>query len=364
MLLLFIIGLELQPTRLWVMRRLVFGLGAAQVILCSAAAGVRSPRPSGSHRSPPPSSASACRCPPRRSCCRCSPNAGSCKTQHGRAAFGILLFQDLAVLPVLAVLPLPGRQDAEPRRRPLVASGSLKLVAVIAVVIVRRRAPGAAPGAAVGGAHPGERGVHRGRAAHGDRAPRCSRSSPACRSPSAPSSPACCWPTASSATSWRRTWSRSRACCSACSSSRWACRRTSACCDSEPLTAARRHRRLPPGQGPGRVHCSGASPGMRGGVRAPARLRAPRGRRVRVRAVHARRAAAPAGTAETADLLVLAVTLSMMLGPLLLIGYEAFARRWLTPAARPFDAHRRADERRSSSPASGASVRSWRACCA
>ena len=34
-LLLFVIGLELQPTRLWVMRRLVFGLGIAQVLLCT-----------------------------------------------------------------------------------------------------------------------------------------------------------------------------------------------------------------------------------------------------------------------------------------------------------------------------------------
>src|SRR6516165_9229346 len=34
-LLLFIIGLELQPTRLWVMRRIVFGLGAAQVVVCA-----------------------------------------------------------------------------------------------------------------------------------------------------------------------------------------------------------------------------------------------------------------------------------------------------------------------------------------
>src|ERR1700761_8737534 len=32
-LLLFIIGLELQPTRLWVMRRIVFGLGSAQALL-------------------------------------------------------------------------------------------------------------------------------------------------------------------------------------------------------------------------------------------------------------------------------------------------------------------------------------------
>src|ERR1700726_3178800 len=38
-LLLFIIGLELQPTRLWVMRRTVFGLGSAQVLLCTALLG-------------------------------------------------------------------------------------------------------------------------------------------------------------------------------------------------------------------------------------------------------------------------------------------------------------------------------------
>ena len=31
-LLLFVIGLELQPSRLWVLRRTVFGLGAAQVV--------------------------------------------------------------------------------------------------------------------------------------------------------------------------------------------------------------------------------------------------------------------------------------------------------------------------------------------
>ena len=31
--LLFVIGLELQPSRLWVLRRMVFGLGAAQVIV-------------------------------------------------------------------------------------------------------------------------------------------------------------------------------------------------------------------------------------------------------------------------------------------------------------------------------------------
>ena len=35
-LLLFMIGLELSFERLWVMRRLVFGLGSLQVVLCAA----------------------------------------------------------------------------------------------------------------------------------------------------------------------------------------------------------------------------------------------------------------------------------------------------------------------------------------
>ncbi|MDQ9561190.1 cation:proton antiporter, partial [Serratia marcescens] len=35
--LLFVIGLELKPTRLWNMRHAIFGLGAAQVIVSGAA---------------------------------------------------------------------------------------------------------------------------------------------------------------------------------------------------------------------------------------------------------------------------------------------------------------------------------------
>jgi monovalent cation:proton antiporter-2 (CPA2) family protein len=132
-LLLFIIGLELQPTRLWVMRRVVFGLGAAQVLLCAALLGLAAwalgaaPTAAGiigfglSLTSTP-------------LVLQVLAERGQLKTQQGRAAFGILLFQDLAVLPVLAVLPL--LSPLEHAR----ATGAwwvplLKLVAVIAVVI-------------------------------------------------------------------------------------------------------------------------------------------------------------------------------------------------------------------------------------
>jgi monovalent cation:proton antiporter-2 (CPA2) family protein len=103
-LLLFVIGLELQPTRLWVMRRLVFGFGAAQVLCCAlllaAAAwalgvglGAACIIGFGLSLSSTPL------------VLQLLAERGQLKSQYGRTAFGILLFQDLAVLPALAVLP-------------------------------------------------------------------------------------------------------------------------------------------------------------------------------------------------------------------------------------------------------------------
>jgi monovalent cation:proton antiporter-2 (CPA2) family protein len=134
-LLLFIIGLELQPTRLWVMRRTVFGLGAAQVLLCTALLGAsawslgQAPAAAGiigfglSLSSTP-------------LVLQILVERNQLKTQYGRAAFGILLFQDLAVLPVLAVLPM-----LSPLATTHTVDGTwwlalLKLLAVIAVVIL------------------------------------------------------------------------------------------------------------------------------------------------------------------------------------------------------------------------------------
>ncbi len=138
-LLLFIIGLELQPTRLWVMRRVVFGLGFAQVLVCSvllaAAASVLGLPPItagivgfGLSLSSTPL------------VLQILAERGQLKSQQGRSAFGILLFQDLAVLPVLAVLPLishtaSSSQTANSALWPIL----LKLLGVIVIVIVGGR---------------------------------------------------------------------------------------------------------------------------------------------------------------------------------------------------------------------------------
>jgi monovalent cation:proton antiporter-2 (CPA2) family protein len=138
-LLLFIIGLELQPTRLWVMRRLVFGLGAAQVVLCTVLLGV-----AGFLVGLPLETAAIVGFGLSLSSTplvlQVLAEQGQLKTQHGRSAFGILLFQDLAVLPVLAILPLISHtahstQTVHGALWPIL----LKLVAVMAVVIIGGR---------------------------------------------------------------------------------------------------------------------------------------------------------------------------------------------------------------------------------
>ena len=67
--LLFVIGLELEPQRIWAMRRTLFGLGTLQVVLTGARAGRRRAR----HRPPlaggPRARASASPSRRRPSCC-------------------------------------------------------------------------------------------------------------------------------------------------------------------------------------------------------------------------------------------------------------------------------------------------------
>ncbi|HET9388643.1 MAG TPA: monovalent cation:proton antiporter-2 (CPA2) family protein, partial [Steroidobacteraceae bacterium] len=128
-LLLFIIGLELQPTRLWVMRRLVFGLGLAQVCLCAVLLG------GAAYLLGLPLAAAlivgfGLSLSSTPLVLQLLAERSQLKSPHGRAAFGILLFQDLAVLPLLAALPLLSRSGAPSSD----GSGLLTLVKLLVVM--------------------------------------------------------------------------------------------------------------------------------------------------------------------------------------------------------------------------------------
>ncbi|WP_207481300.1 monovalent cation:proton antiporter-2 (CPA2) family protein [Arenibaculum pallidiluteum] len=131
-LLLFLIGLELRPARLWVMRRSVFGLGGAQVVASAAAIGLAAWMVG-----LPPEAAvvsgfglalsSTAMVLPMLS------EKGIVRAQAGRDSFSILLFQDLAIIPAVALLPLLVGGEALPRD-PWGAVG-IGLAAVAAVLV-------------------------------------------------------------------------------------------------------------------------------------------------------------------------------------------------------------------------------------
>lgn len=105
--LLFIIGLELQPSRLWVLRRMVFGLGSAQVFLSATVIGLLA----WAYGFSPTAAAVSGLILALSSTALVLQLLAEKKqltTGHGRAAFSILLFQDLAVIPLIALLPMIG----------------------------------------------------------------------------------------------------------------------------------------------------------------------------------------------------------------------------------------------------------------
>ncbi len=108
--LLFVVGLELAPSRLWRLRAAIFGLGLTQVVLCGLAlTGViwlSTTYPMAAALAVGLSlglSSTAQVLPMLKS-------GGNLRTPVGEKAFSILLFQDLSIIPLLAIVAALGTQ--------------------------------------------------------------------------------------------------------------------------------------------------------------------------------------------------------------------------------------------------------------
>ena len=135
-LLLFVIGLELQPSRLWVMRHAVFGSGAAQVVVTTAVLAVVA-RVLGQSWPAALVIAFALSLSSTALILQVLAERGELTARHGRSAFAILLFQDLAIMPALVILPLlAGAGDARVDWQAL----ALPVLAAAAVVLAGRYA--------------------------------------------------------------------------------------------------------------------------------------------------------------------------------------------------------------------------------
>jgi glutathione-regulated potassium-efflux system ancillary protein KefC len=149
-LMLFLVGLELEPKRLWSLRRPIFGWGSAQVMGCAAVlfialwgASLFIPAIStalGGWKTAVvaalglalSSTAIALQVMGERNLL---------PTSSGQAGFSILLFQDVAAIPILALIPLLGVSSEVNEASSVVdtAYAAIKIIAIIAGIVIGGR---------------------------------------------------------------------------------------------------------------------------------------------------------------------------------------------------------------------------------
>jgi glutathione-regulated potassium-efflux system protein KefB len=136
-LLLFLVGLELNPARLWRLKRDIFGLGLIQVVLCGlalsaivavagftwgAALALGLPLALSSTAQVLPS----------------LKESGRINTPFGERAFSIQLFQDLAIVPLITIIAALSRAPADPSAPPGWQLGLYTVGAILGLVLIGR----------------------------------------------------------------------------------------------------------------------------------------------------------------------------------------------------------------------------------
>lgn len=137
-LMLFVIGLELSPSRLWVMRRAVFGSGSLQVITCALALGAIGYFLFGLTWKAGVIVGGSLALSSTAFGLQILAERKEAGAAYGRQAFAILLFQDLAAIPLIAAVPLLGGAVAHGAHGPDTMS-VVRVVGTIFAVILGGR---------------------------------------------------------------------------------------------------------------------------------------------------------------------------------------------------------------------------------
>jgi glutathione-regulated potassium-efflux system protein KefB len=134
-LLLFLIGLELRPTRLWSMRSAIFGLGGAQVALTALLLSTIG-MAFGLGPAPAAFAALALSLSSTAFALQVLEEKGELTARHGRLAFAVLLFQDLAAIPLIAFAPLFAATAIGVSAKMDLSSALIALLTIAGVVVV------------------------------------------------------------------------------------------------------------------------------------------------------------------------------------------------------------------------------------
>jgi len=134
---LFVIGLELEPSLLWKMRSSILGLGGMQVLVTSILVAVAA-LIAGVHWQASIALGLTLSLSSTAIVLQTMKEKGLMKTDSGQSSFAVLLFQDIAVIPMLAIFPLLATQavNSSDDHQTLVGSlpGWAQTLAVLAAV--------------------------------------------------------------------------------------------------------------------------------------------------------------------------------------------------------------------------------------
>lgn len=140
---LFLIGLELKPALLWELRGPILGLGGLQVAVTTVAVGALALALGATWRAALTIGMIAAMSS-TAIVLQSLNEKGLLKTRGGQACFSVLLFQDLAVIPILAILPLLAVTHMKPEEAHGLAAlpgwqqALITLAVVVAIVFVGR----------------------------------------------------------------------------------------------------------------------------------------------------------------------------------------------------------------------------------
>jgi glutathione-regulated potassium-efflux system protein KefB len=136
-LLLFLIGLELRPKRLWSMRAAIFGLGGAQVALTGAVLALLAMAFELAWQAAV-FAGLALSLSSTAFALQILEEKGELALRHGRLAFAVLLFQDLAAIPLIALPPLFAVTVKDATQQMELLSAAKAIGVIVLVVVIGR----------------------------------------------------------------------------------------------------------------------------------------------------------------------------------------------------------------------------------
>ncbi|NBW81193.1 glutathione-regulated potassium-efflux system protein KefC, partial [bacterium] len=133
--LLFLVGLELEPKRLWSLRKSIFGLGTLQVVLCAAVIALVTRFYTGWNLSAATVAGLGFAMSSTAIVLQILAERGLSQTLMGKDSFAVLLYQDLAVIPILAILPLLGTEQPNEVAGQAAMSPAIRSVAAVGIIL-------------------------------------------------------------------------------------------------------------------------------------------------------------------------------------------------------------------------------------